>query len=293
MTFIFVVILIIGLSSNFAYKHPNAIMRESRFVVKMATDSVGSPTIAQLRSMSIKESLGAICGPKTSRDSKLLIDGVSIKKSVPGPGNFIIANPRAFIANPKIASLYGLEPEDFDPSKPLTALANILPIIYIADVHPEYGTVGFMLHKESGSTMGDLHPGLKRFRPQTIYLGGTQNRGSSFTMVHQKVGFPENRAWKQAVGPGGTKMPPLFFSPDIAMANELCLTDDAKPEDFKFFQWGTIWQPGQLTLEHERQLWVTLDAPLDALFLDNASFNPMWRRMVLSLPDGVVSFPTQ
>jgi hypothetical protein len=28
----------------------------------------------------------------------------------------------------------------------------------------------------------------------------------------------------------------LFYSPEIAMANEYCLTNDAKPEDFRFFR---------------------------------------------------------
>lgn len=32
--------------------------------------------------------------------------------------------------------------------------------------------------------------------------------------------------------PGNSKFK-LFFSPDVAMANELCLTADADPSDFK------------------------------------------------------------
>ena len=32
----------------------------------------------------------------------------------------------------------------------------------------------------------------------------------------------------------------LYLSPNTAMANELCMTKDALPTDFKFFQWATV-----------------------------------------------------
>jgi hypothetical protein len=41
--------------------------------------------------------------------------------------------------------------------------------------------------------MGDLNPELRSFRKRPVYLGGTQNKGTSFLMVHQKAGFPDNR----------------------------------------------------------------------------------------------------
>ena len=73
------------------------------------------------------------------------------------------------------------------------------------------------------------------------------------------------RVWKAGIDKNGKKTPPLFFSPDIAMANELCLTNDAQPQDFKFFQYATIWTPGQLAYEYEQQLWITVDAPIQVL----------------------------
>jgi putative AlgH/UPF0301 family transcriptional regulator len=66
-------------------------------------------------------------------------------------------------------------------------------VIYIADVHPEYGTLGFMLNRKSEVTMNDLYPELRSLRKRPVYLGGVQNRGSSFTMVHKRAGFPDNR----------------------------------------------------------------------------------------------------
>jgi putative AlgH/UPF0301 family transcriptional regulator len=101
-------------------------------------------------------------------------------------------------------------------------------------------------------------------------------------MMHSKAGFPENRPFKGL--PGDPLSMRLFFSPDVAMANELCLTNDAAASDFKFFQWATVWLPKQLDLEYERKAWLTLQAPMQAVFDDDSRAFPLWRRLVASLP---------
>lgn len=164
----------------------------------------------------------------------------------------------------------------------MSYFATALPVIYVADVHPEYGTLGLQLNRLSNRTMSDLFPGLQSFRQRPLYMGGKKNCGAAFSMIHQKVGFPENRAWK---GLAHNEDFRIFFSPDVAMANELCSTNDATPSDFKFFQWATVWKPRQLELEWERKLWLSVQGPVDILFDDccPAEF-PLWRRIVASLP---------
>ena len=107
-----------------------------------------------------------------------------------------------------------------------------------------------------------------------------QNRGSAFTMIHKKTGFPENRKWKSLPGDSELK---LFFSPDIAMANELCLTNDAQPSEFKFFQWATVWSPNQLEAEYKSKMWVTIFSTSQLLFDDDRPDLPVWSRVVSSL----------
>ena len=102
-------------------------------------------------------------------------------------------------------------------------------------------------------------------------------------MVHRKVGFPENRAWKGLPDQPDFR---LFFSSDLAMANELCLTNDAKPSEFKFFTWTTVWRPGALDLEYKQRMWLTLEAPVQTIFDDDLASVPLWRRLVGSLPAG-------
>ena len=163
---------------------------------------------------------------------------------------------------------------------PLIDLARKLPVIYLADIHQEYGTLGLQLNAVSDKSLNDFHSALKMLRDRPVYNGGLQNRGSSFTMVHQKIGFPENRAWKGI--PGNTEFK-LFFSPDIAMANELCSTKDAIPNDFKFFQFTTVWSPKQLDLEYDKKLWLTVEGPVRIIFEDDKISCPLWRRIVASL----------
>ena len=40
--------------------------------------------------------------------------------------------------------------------------------------------------------MNDVSPELRSFRQTTINLGGVQNKGSSFTMIHNKVRTKDN-----------------------------------------------------------------------------------------------------
>ena len=219
-------------------------------------------TAEKLLSLPVKEAINAVCGSVDDLAKKYLIPNTSIVKSAPTPCQYIIANPKAFLEQPKIAKLYGFDIDEIGGmSTPAEKLAKYLPVIYIADVHPEYGTLGFALNKQSGKTMNDFNPELRSLRRAKVYLGGAQNKvspiqhtcshslthlltishspantllltssynilpkGSSFTMVHNKIGCPENRAWKGVPVPGNTNEFKLFFSPNLAMANELCLT---------------------------------------------------------------------
>jgi putative AlgH/UPF0301 family transcriptional regulator len=245
-----------------------------------------SPTAQDVLSLPVKEAINAVCGDVTDLAPKYLIPSTDIVKSAPTPCRYVVANPKAFLEQPHIARLYGFDIDEIGGlDTPAERLAAHLPVIYVADVHTEYGTLGLALNKRSGVTMNDLHPELRSLRRAQVYLGGCQNKGSSFTMVHKKVGFPDNRAWKGIPGNADFK---LFFSPNIAMANELCLTKDAIPGDFKFFQWATVWLPNQLALEYQQKLWLTVQAPASVIFDDDSDIVPLWRRVVASLPAGLI-----
>ena len=256
-------------------------------------------TVGDLGRLSTKAALLAVSGDAVLAPA-YKYKGVDIVKSAPTVCKFVLGNPKALYENPMIAKSVGLDFASMDPTTPLTALAPLLPVVYIADWHSEYGTLGFMLNKASGQSMNDVKPEYRAFRQRPVYVGGVNNRGNSFTMLHAKAGFPENRPFKGLPPPPSSSSSSspaaaaaaepapfrLFFSPDVAMANELCLTNDAQPRDFKFFQWATVWLPKQLDLEYGKKLWLTVRAPLEVIFDDddNAVAAPLWRRLVQSLP---------
>lgn len=105
--------------------------------------------------------------------------------------------------------------------------------------------------------------------------------------MHRKAGFPENRPYK--VLPDRKPEFNLFFSPAAAMANELCLTDDARAEEFKFFQWACTWPPRQLEIETATR-WLVVEAPVGLIFADHDESMPLYKRVVSSLPADQVTF---
>ena len=147
-------------------------------------------TFKDLRSLSVKEALNAICGPSHDLEEKYKFPNTDIAKKAPTVCTYVIANPKAFFEKPRIAKAYGIDMESITPNTPLEDLAKLLPVVYIADVHTEYGTLGYQLNKRSENTMNDIFPELRSFRQTPVFLGGQQNKGSSFTMVHNKVKIP-------------------------------------------------------------------------------------------------------
>ena len=176
---------------------------------KGRTQLLMTSVVADISKMSVKQALVEVCGstdllkpplnPNVDRISHTF-KGVQIERSSPTVCRYVIANPQAFLSNPGVASLYGFDAELLSLNTPLTDLAALLPVIYIAEEHPEYGTLGLMLNKRNlQQKMGDIYPALRSFRNRPIYLGGAKQRGSSFTMVHKRAGFPDNRCVTQRI----------------------------------------------------------------------------------------------
>lgn len=143
--------------------------------------------VKDLKSLSVKEALNAVCGQSHDLEEKYKFPNTDIAKKAPTVCTYVIANPKAFFEKPRMAKAYGVDVENIDPRMPLEDLAKILPVVYVADVHTEYGTLGYQLNSRSGNTMNDISPELRSFRQTPVFLGGQQNKGSSFTMVHNKV----------------------------------------------------------------------------------------------------------
>lgn len=120
--------------------------------------------------------------------------GVHRSLSAPTACQYVIANPERFLKEPTLLSQFDIKLGDQSEDNLMEYLARTLPVLYIADKHLEYGTLGFVLNRKSARvTMNDLYPNFRHLRHRPVYEGGSPNSGSSFTMIHSKVGFPENR----------------------------------------------------------------------------------------------------
>lgn len=132
----------------------------------------------------------AIRTSTTKHSSLKSSDFITVVKDSPSACQFIVANSEAFKSNLPVRKLYGITS---DPAHAQQFHAE-LPIIYLAGQHKEYGTIGYQLNKRVESvTMNDIHPELRYLRSQPVYAGGPEGSGSSFTMLHRKAGFPDNR----------------------------------------------------------------------------------------------------
>lgn len=256
-------------------------------------------TSNDLNTASVKEVLYRIRQSTGDNIDLPLYKEMDVARSKPTINKYVIANPKAFFDANNYDIVKNYIDIDYcnkiiEETGTLTLdVIRLLPIIYIADIHSEYGTLGFMLNKPSTKTMNDIHPEYKIFRNRPIYEGGLQNKGSSFTMLHKKIGFPENRTFKTIPTDSNEQQNNdfrLFFSPDIAMANELCSTNDAKPNDFKFFTWSTVWSPKQLDLEYSKKLWITIQGPCQLIFDDAPTVGfSLYHRILCSIPASRIS----
>ena len=97
---------------------------------------------------------------------------------------------------PSVYAYKGKSPNpcQFVLTNPLVESSNIGRIVYIADKHAEYGTLGYELGKQTqGAVVGDIYPSFRYLRQQPLFDGGAKYCGADFTMIHRRSGFPENR----------------------------------------------------------------------------------------------------
>ncbi|RYH00217.1 hypothetical protein EON65_49600 [archaeon] len=109
--------------------------------LKRRHEDISKKLSKEAKDMTLGELFGAICGNQKVANSELLYDNVNLIKKEPNINQFVIANPKAFLDQPDLAKKYGV---DFTLVKPgekvdLTLLARMLPVIYIADWHKDYG----------------------------------------------------------------------------------------------------------------------------------------------------------
>lgn len=102
-----------------------------------------SLTIQDSQTMSTKELFSHVVEDSLNTDETLLFKDVKLYKGKPTINKFIIANPKIFLKKFQMSKLYtSTDLDSIDETTPLKQYFSMLPVIYIAENHPEYGTLG-------------------------------------------------------------------------------------------------------------------------------------------------------
>jgi len=146
------------------------IRTDSRTLQRTKLFSTLAPyNVGEIDKLSSKEVIRLI----TSRENiekKYLFDNVKLVKKKPSVCQFVIANPKSFLMDKEAAHMYGFNRDLFNETTLIDDICKNLPVIYLADIHSEYGTLGYMLHRPA-AVMNDFHPELRKFRQKRVFLG--------------------------------------------------------------------------------------------------------------------------
>ena len=295
---------------------------------------IGNLVARKLSSLSLPQNINQLLGIHS--ETSTLFEGVHRHPSAPSACQFIIANPAKFLKQPALLSQFNVKIGDQSEEATVDYLVRALPVLYIADKHMEYGTLGYVLNKKCVDiTMNDIYPNFRHLRHRPVYEGGPPNSGSSFTMVHRKVGFPENRLhylrrtnaakfpptyvpcksilhatghgreylasrtsacssaqmwlWPMSCAPRETPTPGTsserslyliarFFTFAFQHRNRISVDISIDSAYCRFFQWATVWAPGQLEAECQRGCWITVDGPVEVRATE--TFPPVRMRLL-------------
>lgn len=128
--------------------------------------SSGFSFLEELDELSFGEALSAVCGHSNVTDVSLLFPGTEARPSkfAPTINRFVIANPLEFFADERMVNFFQIDLQAVEndykqAGNDLSALAKYLPVVYLADVHSELGTLGFQLN-------------LREYESLTVFFSG-------------------------------------------------------------------------------------------------------------------------
>jgi hypothetical protein len=109
--------------------------------------------IDDIESKPLSEVMRAVCGYDNVTDPSWLFSQVELLPPPirPTVNRFLLANPKNLFTSSRVLKFLNLnvdqiEEEYLANQRDLSILAKYLPVIYIADMHSEYGTLGLQLN---------------------------------------------------------------------------------------------------------------------------------------------------
>ena len=137
--------------------------------------------------------------------------------------------------------------------------------VVLMTAHEEEGSMGVILNRDTGKTLGDLGPQFAEcgLGAVPVFVGGPVNTEQIILA-----------AWKALPESGEFK---LYFGMEPLIAQSKLLAD---PDlEFRAFRGYSGWGKGQLLGELEDNAWVVVDMDVEALKEQGGS--ELWRRLVI------------
>ncbi|MGJ7033900.1 YqgE/AlgH family protein [Niabella hirudinis] len=160
----------------------------------------------------------------------------------PGNGTFLIANPH-------------LNDPNF-----------VRTVVFLCE-HDATGSVGFVMNRKTGHTLGDLVPELKEF-DFPVYEGGPVGLDSLHFLHQYPLEIPGGKEVLRGVYWGG----------DFEILAALLSEGRIAPEKLRFFLGYSGWGEGQLDFEMDEKTWIVTRATPEFLFSEDEK--ALWKNIL-------------
>lgn len=164
----------------------------------------------------------------------------------PGPGALLISDP--FLPDPNFSRT----------------------VVLLTEHQRDVGSFGFVLNRSAGVNLAEVVDfDVKRDFP--LFTGGPVQQ-ETLHLLHKDEYLAES---EMAI------LPDVYWGADFESLKQMLQSDEAGPDNFRFFLGYSGWGAGQLERELEQKSWIVINANSDIVF--SGDTDAMWKAVLQSL----------
>ncbi|MFY0687511.1 MAG: YqgE/AlgH family protein [Cyclobacteriaceae bacterium] len=153
-------------------------------------------------------------------------------------------------------------------SEPYLPDPNFERTVVLLCEHDDDGTFGFVLNKPSETSLGEAVEEIDTFKAE-LFVGGPVQQNTLHFIHKSSHNYHSGKEIVKNIYWGGE------FSELVSLVN----TQQANPDDFRFFAGYSGWSPGQLEEELKVKSWIIYKGT-DAQLLFNTNPDLLWKEVL-------------